>query len=548
MATADLRDELSCSICLILYTDPVTLPCGHNFCQGCIGRTWDTQKGSGAYSCPECREEYEERPALPRNRTLGNIAKRLLTIHPEPECTEIFCTYCVLSPAPAAKSCLLCEASLCDAHLRGHSQSQKHILTAPTRSFGERKCPQHDEPLHYYCLKDSICVCESCCRIGEHRVHRVELLSEASEKKKEKVRKVLKKLRPEREETERGAQRLQERRREVAEKSAGETERVTALFRDIREHLEALEMRLLSDISSQKEKLSLPLTDLIHQLEIKKDELSRKIRHIEELCNMADPLTVLQERESHGAEFCGAEEADNEGEDDSEGVDNKAIGRDDMKVPSVEDLDVVLISEIIIQSLKGKVSEIKRSYCPRENPFLYLDRNTAHRQLEITEDSKKAQYSADRKDRYQTSESFQDYTQVLTTRSFHSRRHYWEVDCSKAGTWRVGVAYSSIEREGNNSNFGNNNKSWVVAHKTYFWEKKYSVSVAHDGKETSLSYPQDRSGPINKIRVYLDYEAGRLSFYELSEPIRHLHTFTATFTEPLHVAFWVGKGTVTITE
>ncbi|OCT96347.1 E3 ubiquitin/ISG15 ligase TRIM25 isoform X2 [Xenopus laevis] len=539
MATADLRDELSCSICLILYTDPVSLPCGHNFCQVCIGTTWDTQEGSGAYSCPECRAEYQERPALYRNRTLGNIAKRLLTIHPEPECTEIFCTYCVLSPVPAAKSCLHCEASLCDTHLRGHSQSHKHILTAPTRSFGERKCPQHDEPLNYYCPNDSACICESCCRIGEHRGHRVELLSEASEKKKEKLRKVVEKLRPEREETERGAQRLQERRREVAEKAAGETERVAALFRDIREQLEALEKRLLSDISSQKEKLSLTLTDLMEQLEIKKDELSRKIRHIEELCNMADPLTVLQEWESHGAEFCGA--------------DNKPIGRDDMKVPPVEDLDVFLLSEIMIQGLEGKVSEIKRSYCSRENPFLYLDGNTAHRLLKISNNSKTVEQCPAQLNNanHETSMTFQTCTQVLSTRSLPTGRHYWDVDCSKSKQWRVGVAYNSIERGGgNNSLIGNNNKSWVVVEgyriNNMNLRYLYNISVIHDGK--SLCDLQGRSGPINKIRMYLDYEAGRLSFYELSEPIRHLHTFTATFTEPLHVAFWVGENSVTITE
>ncbi|OCT93474.1 hypothetical protein XELAEV_18016543mg [Xenopus laevis] len=550
MATADVRDELSCSICLILYTEPVMLPCGHNFCQGCIEKVLDTQEGSGAYSCPECRQEYEERPALPRNRTLGNIAERFRPTETQLGETGIFCTYCVLSPVPAAKSCLLCEASLCDTHLRGHSQSHKHILTAPTRSFGERTCG------------DSICVCVSCCRIGEHRGHRVELLSEASEKKKETLRQVLEKLRPEREETERGAQRLQERRREVAEKSAGETERVTALFRDIREQLEALEKRLLNDISSQKEKIFLHLQGLMEQLEIKKDELSRKIRHIEELCNMADPLTVLQERESHGAaDNEGGRERDDEEEhnveydteeEDSEGSDSEGgRERDDMKVPPEEDLDVILISEIIIQSLEGKVSEIKRSYCPRENSFLYLDSNTAHHLLKITNGSKKAEkneYWADRKVIDQTSESFLDHTQVLTTRSFHSGRHYWEVDCSKAVNWRVGVAYPSIERGGHHSHIGNNNKSWVVAQKASIRNGKFQCSLcaAHDGEETSLSDPQVSSKPIKQIRVYLDYEAGRLSFYELSETIRHLHTFTAKFTEPLHVAFWVREGSVTI--
>ncbi|OCT91428.1 hypothetical protein XELAEV_18014482mg [Xenopus laevis] len=62
-------------------------------------------------------------------------------------------------------------------------------------------------------------------------------------------------------------------------------------------------VELLSEASEKKK-------EKLRKLEIKKDELSRKIRHIEELCNMADPLTLIQERESHA--FCGAEGADNE--------------------------------------------------------------------------------------------------------------------------------------------------------------------------------------------------------------------------------------------
>ncbi|OCU02836.1 E3 ubiquitin/ISG15 ligase TRIM25 [Xenopus laevis] len=513
MAAADLRDELTCSICLSIYTDPVSLPCGHNFCRGCIEKVLDTQEGSGAYSCPECRQEFKERPALPRNRTLGNIAERFRPTEIEPGGTGIFCTYCVLSPVPAAKSCLLCEASLCDTHLRGHSKSAEHVLTQPTDSFMERKCSVHHKVLEYFCCEESVCVCVSCCLAGEHRGHRVELLSEASEKKKEKLRKVMKKLRPEREETERGAQRLQERRREVAEKAAGETERVTALFRDIREQLEALEKRLLSDISSQKEKLSLTLTDLMEQLEIKKDELSRKIRHIEELCNMADPLTVLQERESHGA-------ADNEG----------GRERHDIKVPAVGDLDVDLISETLLTGLAAIVTGGKGRWIYEQKATdLLLDINTAHNLVSVSGDRKSASYSLTKLHYPQSPDRFQDYSQTLSSRSFPSGRHYWEVEVSESGERRVGVAYPSIERRGVQSWIGNNNKSWCLCK----WDNKYSVR--HDSKDTRLPHVPS----CRRIRISLDYEAGRLSFYELSEPIRHLHTFTAKFTEPLHAAFWV---------
>eukprot|EP00079_Xenopus_tropicalis_P012792 XP_002940232.2 PREDICTED: tripartite motif-containing protein 7 [Xenopus tropicalis] len=520
MAAADLRDELSCSICLSIYTDPVMLPCGHNFCRGCIGGVLGTQEGSGRYSCPECRAEYQERPALPRNRALGNIAERFRPTETEPGETGIFCTYCLLSPVPAAKSCLHCEASLCDTHLRGHCQSAEHVLTEPTASFMGRKCSVHNELLKYFCCEDSACICVSCCLAGGHRGHRVELLSEASEKKKEKLRKILEKLSPEREETERGAQRLQERRREVAEVAAGETERVTALFRGIREELEALEKRLLSDISRQKEELSLTLTELIQQLEIKKDELSRKIRHIEELCNMADPLTVLQEQwEFHGAAFCGAE-----------GGDRKR--RNHINDPAVGDLDVGRISETLLTGLAGIVTGVEGRIHWQEATELVLDRNTAGNHVSVSGDGKSASYSHTDQRRPQTPERFQ-YFQALSTRSFPSGRHYWEVEGNKSGRWGVGVAYPSIERGGAQSLIGNNNKSWCL----YRWNNN-NYTVRHDWKDTQLPHVPS----CRRIRISLDYEAGRLSFYELSEPIRHLHTFTASFTEPLHAAFWVGGG------
>ncbi|XP_018416413.1 PREDICTED: E3 ubiquitin/ISG15 ligase TRIM25-like [Nanorana parkeri] len=313
MASADLRRELNCSICLCTYTDPVMLRCGHNYCRVCIDRVFDTQEKSGGYSCPECREEFQDRPVLQRNITLRNIAETFRSTHPDLEkTTGIFCTYCIHSPVPAVKSCLHCEASLCDDHLRVHSKSPDHVLTEPTTSMEKRKCSVHRELLKYYCIADAACICMSCSLAGQHQGHKVETLDEASEKKRQKLRTGLQKLITEREETERRVQSLQERRRKVQEKSAGVTERVTALFRDLRRHLEDLEKRVLREISRQEERLSHPLSDLIQKLEIKKAELSRKMDHIEEMCNMTDPLTVLQESDT--GDLCDTEEGDDDGE------------------------------------------------------------------------------------------------------------------------------------------------------------------------------------------------------------------------------------------
>ncbi|KAM5125955.1 E3 ubiquitin/ISG15 ligase TRIM25-like [Mantella aurantiaca] len=293
MASADLRAEQECSVCLNIYTDPVNLKCGHSFCRVCIDRVLDTQRGSGGYSCPECRQKFQDQPALQNNRKLRNISENFKFAEPGQEQSEAFCTHCVDSPVPAVRSCLLCEVSLCDKHLRVHKKSPEHILTDPTSSLKSRKCSVHKKILEYYCTEDDTCICVACTLADEHRGHQVQRLDEAFGKKKETLRNVLHKLVTTREETEERVRSLQEHRRKVEEEAAGDTERVTALFIDLRRRLEVLEKRVLREISGWAERDSMSI--MIRDLEIKKDELSRKMRHIEELCNMTDPLTVLQE-------------------------------------------------------------------------------------------------------------------------------------------------------------------------------------------------------------------------------------------------------------
>ncbi|XP_063791179.1 E3 ubiquitin/ISG15 ligase TRIM25-like isoform X1 [Pseudophryne corroboree] len=517
MASADLRQELVCSICLSIYTDPVTLRCGHNFCRVCIDRVLDTQEEAGAYTCPDCRAECQERPALQRNITLCNIVGSFLSTHPDQEETGIFCTYCVDSPVPAAKSCLMCEASLCDKHLRVHSKSPEHVLCDPTTALGNRKCSVHKEIYKYYCPEDAVCICVSCSLAGKHWGHKVEMLDEASEKKKEKLRNVLQKLTTKKEKTDKGVQSLQERRREDQGKAAGVIETVTALFRDIRRQLEDLEKRVLSEISRQEQRVSLSVSDLIQQLEIKKDELSGKMRHIEELCNMSDPVTVLQEPDT--GDLCDTEDTE----------------RHDNQVRGAGDLDVGLISETL-HTLSDIVTGINTGIYVQEATDILLDVTTAGNNIQISGDRKTASWSHINQSHPVTPERFQCY-QVISSRRFSSGRHYWEVDVSQSVEWRVGICYPSIDRRGLQSVIGYNNKSWCV----YRWYNN-QYSVIHDSTEIRL--PDNI--PCDRVRVYLDYEAGQLSFYSLCDPIRHLHTYTAAPTEPLHAALWVGSGCITI--
>ncbi|XP_063791492.1 E3 ubiquitin-protein ligase TRIM39-like [Pseudophryne corroboree] len=519
MASAMLGAELSCSICLSTYTDPVSLRCGHIFCQDCIVRVLDTQEGDGGYSCPECRAEYQERPALEKNRKLSNIVECFLCSHPEPEETQIFCTYCD-SPVPATKTCLQCDASFCDKHLSKHSKSAEHVLTEPTVSLEHRKCFIHKEIVKYYCCEDSAPICISCWVTGDHRGHHVELLNVASEKKKETLRNVTETLKSEREETERRVQRLQDHRREEKEKAAGVTERVTDLFRDIREKLDTLERGVLGEISRQEEQMSLSVSDLITQLEKQKDELSRKISSIEEMCNITDPLTVLKE------------------EPESDVISQRSCD----VTSDVRDtgcLDEAIISLMLHRGLLHLVDNLihlkSEKQLSVQKADILLDRKTANNYIIISGDRRSASVTDVYKQRPDGPERFLSQ-QVLSSCSFSSGRHYWEVDVSAADCWLIGVAGHSIERKicGNESFIGCNDKSWGL-------ERNYYLEAKHNNVEKDIEEIDPDS--VQTVGIYLDYEAGRLSFYQLCDPIRHLHTFSATFTEPLFAAFYVYEDT-----
>ncbi|XP_040294677.1 E3 ubiquitin/ISG15 ligase TRIM25-like isoform X1 [Bufo bufo] len=393
MASADVKDELLCSICLCIFKDPVMLRCGHNFCRVCIDRVLYTQDESGVYTCPECREEFQERPALMKNINLHNVAEHFLFTQPDPvEISGILCTYCVDSPVPAVKSCLHCEASLCEKHLRVHSKSSEHVLSDPSTSLEKRKCSVHKKILEYYCTEDSACICVSCSLAGEHKGHRVEMLDEASEKKKGKLRNIFQKLTTKREETEERVQNLEERRRKAQEKASGEAKRVTALFTDIRRRLDNLEKRVLTETSRQEKEESLSFSSRIQKLEIKKVELSGRMRHIEEICNMTDPLTVLQEPDT--GDLCDPEE---EGGDED-------INR---CLHDVGDLDVAVISDKL-HTLCDIITDIRRGIYVEGPGDILLDVNTAANNVLISDDLKTATRTQYNQNCPETAERFQN--------------------------------------------------------------------------------------------------------------------------------------------
>lgn len=164
--------ELTCAICLDTYLELVTLNCGHRICKDCI------QEERPQDCCPLCHtraDPKEERPEVQceeKGESLGQ------------QDGVILCDFCLQEPQPAVKTCMNCEASLCQAHLSKHSTKsslKEHVLIEPCEAqvLAERRCPQHGKLLECYCVTDSVCICMLCCIISSHKDHKITTLEEA---------------------------------------------------------------------------------------------------------------------------------------------------------------------------------------------------------------------------------------------------------------------------------------------------------------------------------------------------------------------------------
>uniref|UniRef100_A0A672RAA6 Bloodthirsty-related gene family, member 21 n=1 Tax=Sinocyclocheilus grahami TaxID=75366 RepID=A0A672RAA6_SINGR len=82
--------ELKCLICLDLFTDPVSTPCGHNFCKSCLNQCWNN---SQTYRCPFCKAHFKKRPDLKINTALRPVLE-LFREKSGLSKSEVLCDFC----------------------------------------------------------------------------------------------------------------------------------------------------------------------------------------------------------------------------------------------------------------------------------------------------------------------------------------------------------------------------------------------------------------------------------------------------------------------
>ncbi|XP_043405605.1 RING finger protein 112 isoform X3 [Chelonia mydas] len=79
-----LREDVTCSICLNVFSDPVSIECGHNFCRGCLLTHWSEGSVQG-HLCPECRAPFSRDRMIPDTRVKNLVEKITKPQQEEPE-------------------------------------------------------------------------------------------------------------------------------------------------------------------------------------------------------------------------------------------------------------------------------------------------------------------------------------------------------------------------------------------------------------------------------------------------------------------------------
>lgn len=166
---------------------------------------------------------------------------------------------------------------------------------------------------------------------------------------------------------------------------------------------------------------------------------------------------------------------------------------------------------------------------------LTLDPNTANPHLSLSEGNTAVSSGNEVQPYCDHPERFDYWPQLLCKEGFRGRC-YWEVDWSGSDGVFMAVSYAAISRKGRavESVFGCNNQSWRL------FCSPSSYSFKHNNEEITI---RKRSNSTT-VGVYVDYRAGTLSFYWVSDKMTLLHRVQTMFTHPLYAGFLIHPGSV----
>ncbi|XP_014353688.1 zinc-binding protein A33-like isoform X1 [Latimeria chalumnae] len=444
LLTDRLRRELSCPLCLNLYTDPILLRCDHNFCRACIFGAQPSPVGN--LRCPKCQTVVHSRDCR-KNQSLANF------------------------------------------------------VVSFKQANGDRHhyCDDHRERLQLFCEEEQKAICLVCTTSEDHRDHRHVPITEALKEYKKKL--------------EDSRRALQQKEKEAKGCFRMETEEI----KEVKERKKYLKMKIREEFGKLQDFLQKEGKKLNEELERMEEHYVKILEDKKE--NISNQISQLENAASE------VEKTLDQTEPELLKDINVTLNRAEVQFINPERPSVDLCEEEFIGPFQYKVwKRMKDSIIPVLES-LTIDPDTAHKQLIVSRDQSNIKYGLAQQDLPDGPKRFENSFAALSSKGFKSGKHYWEVEVEGKAFWVLGVAKHSVERK----------RPLTSPLQDGLWTlclKNKSIYAASSTPAEPLSLEKTPT----RIGVYLNYEGGKVSFYN-ADDLSHIYTYTNKFTEEMYPYF-----------
>ncbi|XP_076740635.1 E3 ubiquitin-protein ligase TRIM21 isoform X1 [Maylandia zebra] len=319
------EEQFTCPICLEVFTKPVTLPCGHSFCQTCISSYWDGNS-TKMYQCPLCKESFLKRPALHINLTLKEITEQFKQMAGSPVVDRLGGTEPSRSPSHHNQPLPprfqrqgempenifaemmsrfqrlpdpgLPHAALPQSQSRDGApfvRTEHHDPPPPYPSDSDLPpCPIHLRGLEFFCRTDNVCVCSTCVGTSDHLGHNITPAKREWHLKKAKLGVTEAELKELISERERKVEEVHSSLREIKDSAERETDEAVCAFSKLISSVEHCQAEVLEVIEVTLRAAERRAQSVLRELEEEIAELKRRSSALSQLALSEDYIFFLK--------------------------------------------------------------------------------------------------------------------------------------------------------------------------------------------------------------------------------------------------------------
>ena len=306
----NLHEEVSCSVCMCMFTTPKQLPCLHSFCLNCLNGIQRTSGIHGKITCPECRKQFDipgsgNPSGFPTNFRIN----RLLDVLAIKECNTagVKCGNCDKRRAETLY-CFQCCSFWCAECISAHNiiRANKQHKTLALKDFQDQdieavlKRPafcqtknHENKELEFFCKVCQVPICNACA-VTEHEGHAKVILETAANEKKLQIVSRIKSLKD-----------IEQEKRNQVEKIEQDSIEVQVQVADVKSKVQTSAEQLIAIIEAKKQDIFNAVDKQAHDslkgLTSKKDQIEDELKKIQSAIKRTDSLL----EQSSSAEILG---------------------------------------------------------------------------------------------------------------------------------------------------------------------------------------------------------------------------------------------------